>query len=205
MIINSAMINSKDVLEMKLNNSIVYSAAPTVSYNYYFQHANTDIPSWIDKSCLFTVNSGTAGYHFQGDAAGIYGTDWFVNYPITSLVGKVTLGYLFLDLTNCTKGLKITVYSKLRIPTTGHGAGAYIYVYNNTLPNSLGTLSSARTLGSYGDSVGGVGYYNSNSVTLTQAEIATYKYFAIRMHVNSGATGGSSPEFHVKYVQFEEV
>lgn len=44
MIINSAMVNNKDVLEMKLNNSIVYSATPTVSYNYYFQHANTDIP-----------------------------------------------------------------------------------------------------------------------------------------------------------------
>lgn len=129
---------------------------------------------------------------------------WFVNYPITSLAGKITLGYLFLDLTNCTKGLKITVYTKLRMPTTGHGAGAHIYVYNNTLPNSLGTLSSARTLGSYGDSVGGTGYYNNNSVTLTQAEIATYKYFAIRMHVNNWCNWFKS-EFHVKYVQFEEV
>ncbi|NRY62638.1 hypothetical protein [Clostridium beijerinckii] len=58
MIINNAMINGKDVLEMRLNNSIVYSVTPVVSYNYTMSFANSAIvtppPSWLDISKLTT-------------------------------------------------------------------------------------------------------------------------------------------------------
>lgn len=59
MIINNAMINGKEVLEMQMNNSIVYSSAPTaLGYNYTLSFANGKIvtppPKWfITKSLVY--------------------------------------------------------------------------------------------------------------------------------------------------------
>lgn len=98
MIINSAMINSKSVLEMKLNNSIVYSAAPAVNYNYTMTFSNNKIvttpPSWLNISKLTT-----GGFHF---------------YDMTLSNANVkpdvsASAYLGINLANCTKALKITV------------------------------------------------------------------------------------------------
>lgn len=202
MIINSAMINSKDVLEMKLNNSIVYSTGTTpvqTAYNYYFQHSNSNIPTWIKSNLLFNYYNN--GFHFQSDSMP-YGMTWFTN-TTSSGAGGQAIGYLLLDLTGCTTGLKIEIYSYYRVIATRHGAAGYIHVFNNTSATTVGTITGGRTLGAYNDTYNGT--YNTGSVTLTQAEIATYKYFAIRFYINGGATTGSTPALHVKDVTFTQV
>jgi hypothetical protein len=99
MIINSAMINSKDVLEMKLNNSIVYSATPAVSYNYTMSFASgaivTPPPSWLDVSKLTT-----GGFRFYNSV---------LNNTDTATKNVVASAYLGINLANCTKALKITI------------------------------------------------------------------------------------------------
>ena len=102
MIINSAMINSKDVLEMKLNNSIVYSAipaTPAVNYNYTMTFSNSKIvttpPSWLDITKLTT-----GGFHFY---------NMVLNNADVATHDVSARAYLGIDLTNCTKALKITI------------------------------------------------------------------------------------------------
>lgn len=200
MYITGAMINSKNVLEMKLNNSIVYSAAPvSYPYNYYFQHGNTNVPSWIDKSLLFNFYNN--GFHFQSDSLP-FGVAWFTNTTTTRVPGQI-FGYLMLDLTNCTTDLKIDVYSYFKVTATRHGAGAYIQVFRNSSATSIGSLTNGKTIGSYGDANNGS--YNTGTATITQADIAVCKHYAIRFYVYGGATTGSVPQLHIRDVTFTQV
>jgi hypothetical protein len=199
MIINSAMINSKDVLEMKLNNAIVYSATPAASFNYTFLYNNTDIPTWINQYPLF--NTLTSGRHFQADSLA-YGKGWFTNMTTTTVPGQV-IGYLLIDLTNCTTALKIDVYSYYKVSVTGHGAVGNIATFRNSSATSVGTLTNGKTVAAYADANNYT--YNTATTTITLDDIAACKYYAIRFYVSSGATSGSAPELHVGNVTFTQV
>jgi hypothetical protein len=103
MIINSAMINSKDVLEIKLNNSIIYSATPATNYNYTLSFANSGIvtppPDWMKTSCLVS-NSTNGKFIISGIA--------LINGNFTTQYGGQN-SYLGFDISQAVTAIKLTI------------------------------------------------------------------------------------------------
>lgn len=131
MIISSAMINSKDVLEMKLNGSIVYSAAvPSSIYNYTLTFPYSDIPSWLNTTNLIAYR-----------ASGIYG--FVINSSLTNerpgVVGGQEYSFLGLDLSQCTKNLKITITYSTSTTDSGKPSSRIFFMYSTAL-GTVGTI-----------------------------------------------------------------
>lgn len=195
MIISSAMINSKDVLEMKLNGNVVYSASePSSIYNYTLTFPYSNIPSWFDATKLITYR-----------ASGVYGFITNNNSLVNERGGIINgqeNGYLGLDLSQCTKNLKITITYSTDTVDPSKPSSRIFLVYGTTLGSFTTVVATivstrlnvAQTTATY---------------TLPIATIDTIRSggYIPQIYLNqyNGALVYGAAYLHIYSIQFEEV
>lgn len=198
MIINSAMINSKDVLEMKLNNSIVYSAAPVFNYNQTIDFLkNTVTNTSIPNLCVGTSFLNYGASYFYDAGLGMK------NYDSSSSFTAQT-AHLLMDLSQCTTALKISVDCVTHVNYTGYSTSSRITFGYGT---SLGNLNGGQTDLLYvsGTMARTTKTYTIPLTTINAIKNGNYPIVELMFRHDNGSYAGNNAYMMVYSIKFETV
>jgi hypothetical protein len=201
MIINGARFNNKDILGIRLNNSLIYpiETTPGITYEMVWLN-NSSLPTWLNASSML-------GGGFTSASNGSY-----IMSAMSGYNGKTAISYLFIDLNAFLNGLELTSkytaegsYGSpgsasiiLQLQYKDSGNGKY-YSYKNYV---LAALTAPTSETSYESTV-------IMSKKDIDAAIAKYGKNSLQLRLQLYHAGGNSSAswpyylFKVDYLKFE--
>lgn len=200
MIINGARLNNKDILEMKLNGSVIYPIDVVQGICYK-----------IDK--WGTYPSGTDGGSIIGGGFTISKDSEYVMSSMSGSTynGRTNNAYLFVDLSEFTKDIKIT--SKYEAEGSYGGPGKYFIYVQIYKKGSYSTSFYTATVAYATALTSKTQYTTSAIIPKSKIDEAVTKYgegnviIRIRMGHTAGYSTVTYPFYYfgIDWIQIEEV
>ncbi len=190
MIINGARFNNKDILEMKLNGSVIYPISIVVDsgydYNMTFPYSSP-IPSWLDDSQLTKMN---ISYPLKIDESN--------GYMYTSNKGtpsSISKGMLKIDYTGATEEGAIAINYTAGSEGTGYDYGAI-----HLIPNSTAAPSISSSTNRLGAKLGGKLNSGELAAPLTPGNI----YYLYVQYYKDGSSNGDIDQVHINSILLKD-